>query len=202
MNSRVKDLVIFSFFLAIEFIFCFTPLGSINLFGPVVATLAMIPVSLLAIFKGLKQGLLLGFFMGLFSLIVWTFMPPAPVGFIFSPFVTAAGVQGNFGSLIICFVPRMMIAVVAYYSYHVLSSFSKNRAVKAFVAGFVSSAAHTILVLLGIYLFFRDSYSAVIGVPIWTIFSSIIISNGIPEAIVNAISCSVVYRSIAYLSKK
>lgn len=195
MNSKVKDLVIFSFFLALEAIFCFTPLGSINLFGPVVATLAMIPVSFIAIFKGLKSGMLLGFFMGLFSLIVWTFFPPLPIAFIFTPFASAVGVSGNFGSLLICFVPRIMIGIVTYYVYQSLIKLNVSKSLSALTAALSASLAHSFLVLLGIYVFFADSYSMVIGADIWFIFYTIIITNAIPEAIVSGISSMAFTRS-------
>lgn len=195
MNKKIKKLVVFSLFLALEIIFCFSPLGSINLFGPIVATLAMIPVSLITLLLGLKAGLFLGFFMGLFSLIVWTFTPPLPIAFIFSPFVSSSGISGNFNSLLICFVPRIMIAVITFYSYKISNKFINNKTFSGLIAGFLGSLFHSFLVLLGIYLFFKDSYSLLIGMSIWTIFGSIILTNAIPEAIINGLSAMVFVRS-------
>ena len=99
----------FAILLALEAIVCFTPLGSIPI-GPLVATLAMLPVIVAGILLGTGAGAAMGFAAGLFSFIVWTFMPPNPVtAFVFTP--TAA--PGNFWSLVICFVPRILTGVVA-----------------------------------------------------------------------------------------
>ena len=73
-NALIK-MVQFSILLALEVIMCFTPLGSIPI-GPMVATLAMIPVILTGILLGVGAGAAMGFFAGLFSFIVWTFISP------------------------------------------------------------------------------------------------------------------------------
>ena len=71
-NALIK-MVQFSILLALEVIMCFTPLGSIPI-GPMVATLAMIPVILTGILLGVGAGAAMGFCAGLFSFIVWTFI--------------------------------------------------------------------------------------------------------------------------------
>jgi uncharacterized membrane protein len=107
-------LVQFSILLAIEAIVCFTPLGSIPLAPPlIVATLGMIPVIIAGILLGLWAGALMGAFAGLFSFIVWTFMPPSIMAFVFTPFASVGDVHGNFWSLLICFAPRIGVGVVA-----------------------------------------------------------------------------------------
>jgi uncharacterized membrane protein len=106
-------LVQFSILLAIEAIVCFTPLGSIPLAPPlIVATLGMIPVIIAGILLGLWAGTLMGAFAGLFSFIVWTFMPPSPMAFVFTPFASIGDAHGNFWSLLICFAPRVGVGVV------------------------------------------------------------------------------------------
>jgi len=60
-KNKTLFLAQFGILLAIEAIFCFTPLGSIPM-GPIVATLAMIPVILVAILLGTKAGTLMGCF--------------------------------------------------------------------------------------------------------------------------------------------
>ena len=56
------------FLVAIEAIFCFTPLGSIPI-GPIVATLAMIPVIIASLTFGKNIGMLLGFVIHFQSLL-------------------------------------------------------------------------------------------------------------------------------------
>ena len=53
---------------------------------------------------------------GLTSMINNTFNPNL-TSFVFSPFYSLGNVHGNFKSLMICFVPRILIGVVAYYVY-------------------------------------------------------------------------------------
>ena len=85
--------------LAIEAVFCFTPLGSLPI-GPMVATFAMLPVFVAAILLGTGAGTLMGFFAGLFSVLVWTFMPPptsAMFAFIYTPFIRSVNSRATAG---------------------------------------------------------------------------------------------------------
>ena len=83
---NLKTTLKICFIAAIEAIFCFTPLGSIPI-GPIVATLAMIPVIITSLTFGKNLGMLMGFIMATFSFIVWTFIQPASVyAFLFTPF--------------------------------------------------------------------------------------------------------------------
>ena len=86
-QSKTLFLTRFSILLAIEAIFCFTPLGSLPAIGPIVATLAAVPVVITAIMLGTAAGSAMGAFAGLFSFLVWTFTPPNPMfAFVFTPF--------------------------------------------------------------------------------------------------------------------
>ena len=64
MKSNVKKFVLFAFFVAIELVLMFTPLGYIPI-GPLRATTMHIPVIICAIVLGVKEGILLGFILGL-----------------------------------------------------------------------------------------------------------------------------------------
>ena len=68
-HERIQNITKLAMFIAIEAIICFVPfLGSIQI-GPVVATLAMIPVIIVGMTYGVKYGSILGFCAGLFSFI-------------------------------------------------------------------------------------------------------------------------------------
>ncbi|MDY6063060.1 MAG: ECF transporter S component [Erysipelotrichaceae bacterium] len=193
-KDRVYHLVLFSLLLAIEFIFCFTPLGSIPI-GPIVATLAMIPVVITAEILGLRYGLLMGFITGLFSFIVWTFMPPAPVAFLFTPFVNVAGQPSNYGSLLVVFVPRILTGATTYL---VFKYFKDNDLTKeifgASVAGFVGSMTNTVLVLGLIWLVFGNAYADIFGAKtMWAVLIATFTSNGLMEAVITAISAPILY---------
>jgi uncharacterized membrane protein len=181
--------------LALEAIVCFTPLGSLPAFGPIVATLSHIPVILAAILLGIEAGIAMGFFFGLFSFMVWTFIPPAPpIAFIFTPLYSFGNISGNFWSLVICFLPRILIGFVTGISFKfskkMFSNFDKTQILTYSLAGILGSLTNTFLVLGGIYFFFGNEYSTTIGIAknlLLGIIGMSILTSGIPEAIVGAI---------------
>jgi uncharacterized membrane protein len=151
-------LVQFSILLAIEAIVCFTPLGSIPLAPPlIVATLGMVPVILAAILLGLWAGALMGAFAGLFSFIVWTFMPPSPLmAFVFTPFASVGDVHGNFWSLLICFAPRVGVGVVTACLFalfrKILNPDDTRAWSKYLISALVTSAIVTSIITIIIYV--------------------------------------------------
>ena len=181
-------MVQFALLLAIEALVCFTPLGSLPAIGPIVATLAMVPVVITAMLLGTKAGTLMGFFTGLFSFIVWTFMPPSPiVAFVFTPFYTLGAMGGNAWSLVICFVPRILTGTVTGLCY---STFRKTKMKEFLVyglSGFLGSMTNTLLVLGGIFVFFGQDYATAIGIGynlMLGIIGTTILTSGIPEAVI------------------
>ena len=189
-KERITFLTQFSLLLAIEALFCFTPLGSIPVPGGIVATLAAVPVIITGIVMGVKAGALMGFAAGLFSFIVWTFMAPGPMAFVFTPFYSIGDVHGNFWSLVICFVPRILVGVVAAIIYKIFSRLAKKRFWVYGLAGILGSFTNTIGVLGGIYIFFGEPYAEVMGVGYKVLLGLIagsVLTNGIPEAIVAAL---------------
>ena len=197
-NKSVVVLVQFSILVAIEAIFCFTPLGSLPAFGPIVATLAMIPVIITALLLGAKAGMAMGVIAGLFSFIIWTFMPPSPiVAFIFTPFYSLGEMQGNFGSILICFVPRILVGAVTGLSYQGLSkAMPKKDVLSMIIASAAGSMTNTIGVMGGIWLFFGTQYASIAGQAMILIIGTTILTSGIPEAIVSAIIAPAVCKPI------
>ena len=153
-RKRTIFLVQFAVLLALEALVCFTPLGSLPV-GPLVATLSHIPVILSGVLLGTAAGAGIGFTFGLFSFLVWTFMTPNPaIAFIFTPLYSAPDVpSGNILSLVICFVPRILIGVVAGL---VSSGLGKilPKPVSMSIAAVLGTLTNTILVLGGVFLFF------------------------------------------------
>lgn len=197
-------LVQFGILLAVEAIFCFTPLGSLPALGPIVATLAMIPVVITALLLGTKAGTLMGGFAGLFSFIVWTFMPPSPiVAFVFTPFYSLGEFSGNIGSLLICFVPRILVGTVAGVTYKGLSKKMPKKNVLCFsLSAALGSLTNTFGVMGGIWLFFGNQYSSIAGGAMLIIIGSTILFSGIPEAIVSAIAASAVCKPAKIILEK
>lgn len=200
LHNRTLVLTQFAMLLAIEAVVCFTPLGSLPAVGPIVATLGMVPVIITAILLGTGAGAAMGAFAGLFSLLVWTFTPPNPlVAFVFTPFYALGTTHGNVWSLVICFVPRILVGVVAGASFHL---FTRLKWKSGFVYGFsgaLGSLANTFGVLGGIYVFFGHSYATVLGKGFDLLLGLIgltILTSGIPEAIIGGIAAYAVCRPI------
>lgn len=206
MTSKNKTLFLvqFSVLLAIEAIFCFTPLGSLPALGPIVATLAMVPVSITAVLLGTKAGTMMGAFAGLFSFLVWTFMPPMPLmAFIFTPFYSLGEFSGNFGSLLICFVPRILVGTVTGVSYKYFSEALHKKAVFSIsISAALGSLINTFGVMGGIWLFFGKQYASIAGQTMIYIIGFTILTSGIPEAIVSAILSSAVCRPLKTLLER
>lgn len=184
------------FIVAIELIFCFTPLGTIPI-GPIAATLSMVPVVISSLTFGKKIGMFMGGVFGLCSFIYWTFIMPAfPTAFLFTPFSEAAMYKGNVGSLVICFLPRIFAGLTPIVVSNAISvNKSSDNNIKGDIIGSaIGSMTNTVLVLILIFLFFGSEYSTIVGKNILTILGMTVITNGIPEAIICAIVCPIVVR--------
>ena len=117
-NEKIHGLVLTALFTTIIAVMTFTSLGYIPL-GVINATIIHIPVIIGSLFLGPKKGAFLGFVFGLTSFLNNTLRAASLSAFVFSP-VLAYGVVGWTGiirSLIICFVPRILVGVVPYYVY-------------------------------------------------------------------------------------
>jgi uncharacterized membrane protein len=153
---------------------------------------------------GTGAGAAMGFFFGLFSFIVWTFMPPSPIAFVFTPFYSVGDIGGNFWSLVICFVPRILIGVVAGVCFKRLSKVLDN-AFTYIISGVLGSLVNTLLVLGGIYLFFGNEYSKAIQIGfelLLGIIGMMILTSGIPEAVIGGITAYAVGRPLRKINSK
>ncbi len=205
MNTlkNTKSLALLGVLLAIEFILTFTPLGFIPL-GFMNATTLHIPVIIGAIFLGPIVGGILGASFGILSVITNT-MRPNVTSFVFSPFITISDTSGNFTSLIIAIIPRVLIGIVAYYIYKLVSNWCKNKVVAYSLAGIAGSLTNTLLVMGGIYVFFGQAYAAAKGLAYEALFGviiGIVGINGIPEAIVAALIVASLCKVLSHVYKK
>ena len=211
-RKNILFTVQFAILLALEAIFCFVPiLGSIPFTPVIVATTAMLPVIITALLLGAAAGTLMGFFAGIFSLIVWTFTPPNPViAFLFTPFYSLGEVQGNGFSLAICIVPRILIGLFAGFVFNALKGImSKNKASETImyaICGIAGSLANTIFVLAGWYFFFAEDIARVFQWELSAVFNGAIVltflTNGVPELIISAVVAVFVCMPLKYILKK
>lgn len=192
IENKTRNLVLAAVFVAIIIIMAFTPFGYIPL-GFMNATTIHVPVIIGAIVLGPKYGGFLGMVFGLTSLWKSTYMPN-PTSFVFSPFIKVGEYGGNFWSLVICMVPRILIGIVAYYVFRAVlkacSGKKAKRTIALAAAGVAGSLTNTLLVMNLIYFFFGREYGqAAKGLTqgIYSVILGIICINGLPEAIVAGI---------------
>lgn len=192
-SKKVKKLVLLSLFIGIEIVLISTPLGFIPI-GPIKATTLHIPVIVGAILLGKKEGLILGFIFGMSSIIMSTFQP-TPFSFCFSPFYSIGEIHGNFYSILIALIPRVLIGYSSYVSFKFLSKRINDNS-SIICASLIGTLTNTIFVMSGIWLFFGKEYASVAGFAYETFFNVIkvtIFTNGILETILaGIISLSIV----------
>ncbi len=178
---RTIDLVEVALFMAIIIVLAYTPLGYIPL-GAVNATTIHIPVIIAGIVMGWKKGGILGFVFGVTSFLNASFFKPNITSFLFTPLYPG----GNFCSLVICFVPRILIGIVAFLVFKGIVRLIHNETVALAFAGVLGSMTNTVLVMGGAYLFFAEPYAKAIEQPVREVLAAIlaiVVGNGIPEAI-------------------
>ena len=204
-SAKTMSIVQIALFAAIIVIMAFTPfLGFIPL-GFTRATIIHIPVIIGSILFGPVQGAVLGFVFGLTSFVNAT-MNPTVTSFVFTPFYSVGDIHGGFGSLIISFVPRILTGVVPYYVYRLFDKIGKNYPKKQTLAlgmaGLTGSLTNTLLVMNLIYVLFGESYAAVQNVSVKSLYGvilSVILVNGIPEAIVAVCVVTLVTRTLLHI---
>ena len=149
-----------------------------------------VPVIILASTMGPAAGAFLGFVFGCTSVIGAT-MTPGITSFVFSPFITVGGISGNFFSLVIALVPRILLGVIAGYVFKFAKKYAKNTPVAAGIAAAVATVCHTIMVLGLIVILFGPQYSQALGISqaaLNGVMAGVIGTNMIPEVIVAVVS--------------
>lgn len=183
-KRSVQSLTQFSILLAIELILGFTPLGLITL--PIASiTLLHIPVIISAITLGWKQGALMGFAFGIISLIKAITSAASPVDLLFNPFVSGKPVF----SIILCIVPRVLLGIFAALLFLLLKPHFKNNTWSIGISTGLSTALHSILVLVLLFLFFQTS-------SLQTFFATLISLNSVLEILVAVIICTPVCKAL------
>lgn len=199
--KNTNKLVLTALFAAIIAIMFFTPLGIIPINPVMGATLFHVPVIVGAIVLGGKRGAFLGFLFGFFSMLEATFKPYV-VAFAFSPFAAGpAGAAGNPLSLVVAFLPRILIGVVAALVYKLVLKWSRKPVIAAGAAAFLATMTNTVLVLSFIYLFFAQPYAEATGTTVDLLagaFAAVAGTQGLIEAAI----ATAVAAAIAPLAEK
>ncbi|WP_105129194.1 ECF transporter S component [Streptococcus suis] len=140
---------------------------------PVKPTVTHIPVIIASIIYGPRIGAQLGGFMGIMSIIRNSIII-SPMSYVFSPFVE----HGNFNSILIALVPRILIGVTPYFVYKLM----KNKK-GLLLAGLTGTLTNTIFVLTGIFFLFSNVYAGDIKL----LLASIVSFNSIAELTISGL---------------
>ena len=189
---------------AIMIVMAFTPLGYIPL--PFMNDTTMhIPVIVGACLLGPKVGGVLGGLFGITSVVKATIQPNI-TSFVFTPFYSfSPEFSGNWMSLIVAILPRILIGVVAGLVFQGLVKLIRNQTVSLAVAGVLGSMTNTIGVMGLIYLLFGEQYAAAGGTDpslLLGVILGVVCTNGIVEAIIAGVLTAAVCKALLAAFRK
>lgn len=150
----------------------YIPLGVLNL------TIIHVTVIIAALLLGPKDGAIVGGIWGTITFIrafVWPTSPIAPIVFV---------------NPLISILPRILIGVVAGYAFIWAKKSFHSKIFAASLASVLGSLTNTFLVLGQIYLFYRGQSQVMYGLDTAALMPyllGLVLTNGIPEALIAAI---------------
>ncbi|MDE7221202.1 MAG: ECF transporter S component [Oscillospiraceae bacterium] len=171
-SSKVRETALTAVLAAIVLLMAFTPLGYLRI-GPVSITFLVIPVVIGGMTLGPVRGGFLGAVFGATSLAQC---------FMGDPFGAALVALSPMATAVACFVPRILIGVVAGLLFPALHKLTKINAVSFIATSIAGTLTNTVLFVGMVVGFFQGSYFG--GSPFWTIFVSFFTFNVALELVV------------------
>lgn len=166
-SNNVRKLVMLSLFIAIIIVLDLTGIAFIRTPLGFSITTLHIPVILAGIILGPLYGGIVGGAFGTISMLEATFRGAA-TDLLFSPVAS-----GNpLGSIFICYIPRILLGVIAGVLFNAILKFSKKDLISAGISAAISTAMHSTTVLVSLMLIF-DAF------PLKRVFAGIIGLNSI-----------------------
>ena len=188
--SLNKKLTLTGAFSALVIVLGITRLGFITLGAAASITILHIPVILICMLAGLPEGLFVGLVFGSLSLIQAAMSPSG----VLDPF---------FVNPLISVLPRMLIAVIAWALWKALNLIPHMpKTVSAGITGFITTVAHTLLVLGSLYVFKATDVKAALGGMGYFALVGACGFNAILEAVAATILCSAVFAGLFVAGKK
>lgn len=187
-TSKTRKLTLLGVLIAVQVVLTLVNIGLIPL-PAIKATTLHIPVIVGAVLLGPTEGMILGAAFGIISVITNT-ISPGLTSFVFSPFVTVGENTGNFASLIVAIVPRVLIGLNAFLVYKLVAKVDKTKLGAYAAAGLIGAFTNTVFVMGGIYLIFGQQYAAAKEIAysgLFKVIMGVVATNGVPEAIVAAL---------------
>lgn len=174
-SSKVRETALTAVLAAIVLLMAFTPLGYLRV-GPVSITFLVIPV----VIGGMTLGPVRGGFLG--AIFGATSFAQCFMGDLFGAALVSLSPMAT---AVACFVPRILIGVVAGLLFPALHKLTKNNAVSFIVTSIAGTLTNTILFVGMVVGFFQGSYFG--GSPFWTIFVSFFTFNVALELVVGVV---------------
>ena len=160
-STKVREITL----AAIILLMAFTPLGYLRV-GPVSITFLVIPVVIGGMTLGPVRGGFLGAVFGATSFAQC---------FMGDPFGAALVALSPLATAMACFVPRILIGVVAGLLFPALLKVSRSHALAFIVTAVAGTLTNTVLFVGMVVGFFQNSYFG--GSPFWTIFAGFFTLN-------------------------
>ena len=164
--------------IAITMILAYTPLGIIPL-QPVSATITHIPTIIIALLEGPIVGAIIGAAFGIVSLIKALTQPAG----ILDPY---------FINPLVSILPRVLIGIVAGYSYKGFLNVIKNGTLCAVLASALGSLTNTLGAMGMIYVLYLSDLTQKLGTAAGPVIWGIITTYGIVEMLAAAVICTTV----------
>lgn len=164
----------------------FIPLPFMN------ATIMQIPVIIGGIIEGPIVGATVGLVFGLFSMYQ-SFTAPTSVLSI------------AFMNPIVAILPRVLIGIVSYYVYKLTKNKFTKTKLSYGLASIAGTLTNTIGVLGLVYIFYIEQYAEANGITtdaVAGMIGTIVITNGLPEAVISAIIVIPVVTGLMKLYKR
>lgn len=146
-SEAIRSMVLTALFAALILLLGMTPIGLIPL-GFVYVTILCVPVIVGTIVLGLKTGLVLGACFGLTSVLTAFGLVMTPSTLV-APLVAASPLL----VVVLCFVPRLLVPVVAHLVYRLVAG-KEPRAIKALPFAAVAGSLTNTVLYLGLMLLF------------------------------------------------
>lgn len=200
ISKRTRTLTIAGILTAITFLLGLTPIGYIPL-PTMKITILCIPVLIGVLLEGLGVGLWLGFVFGVTSLIQ-IFMG-SPLGLLLMNLSVPK-------TLLVLFVPRMLVPVVAFYVHKLIKLIGNKITDKVGygIAALAGSLTNTVFFLGMMYVLFQPEMGQIAELFKTTkegmsaVLLAIVGTNGIPEAIAAVIIVSAVCLALTSFKRK
>jgi len=138
------------------------------------ALVMFVPTFATAIIYGPKEGMVMGFFAGVATMLRAILAPMSPFDYLFiNPLVSV--------------LPRTLVGLFAYYGFSLTKKLINNEKIAISLGGAVGAASNTALVMTMLYFVYASDIVEMVGASFKVFLISVITTNAIIEAVAGAV---------------